>query len=269
MNGICVITGGGSGMGLETARIMGKENKILLSGRNIDKLDRAVKELEAEGVSAKAVSCDVSDIESVKNFAAYAASMGKISSVIHAAGISPGMGDPEKIMRINALGTININNIFFKIMEEGSCIINVSSMSAYMMPEFLFPKRLYSNWSKGEEVFMKKMMARVNLFPKKARTGIAYCISKNFVVWLSKITAEKFGEKGVRIISVSPGAFETPMGEVEKEESETLLKHCAIKRVGHVTEIAHLFAMCADKRLGYLTGTDIIMDGGCIAGYNR
>jgi len=112
---------------------------------------------------------------------------------------------------------------------------------------------------------MKKMMARVNLFPKKFRSGVSYGISKNFVIWYAKTDAVKFGEKGIRLLSVSPGSFETPMGEIEKDSVEEYTKLCAIKRPGRVEEIAALFAFCVSSKASYLTGTDILCDGGCVA----
>lgn len=116
-----------------------------------------------------------------------------------------------------------------------------------------------------KEIFMKKMMERVNLFPKKLRSSIVYGISKHFVIWYAKTDAAKFGKKDIRVISVSPGNFETPMGELEKENASDYTKHCAIKRFGNVEEIANLLAFCASDKCGYLTGVDILCDGGCVA----
>ncbi|MGB9342165.1 SDR family oxidoreductase, partial [Trichococcus sp.] len=116
-----------------------------------------------------------------------------------------------------------------------------------------------------EELFKKKMLRWLQLFPKKVRSGVAYGISKHFVIWLAQQDASRFGEKGIRVLSVTPGNFETPMGELEAEEAQTYLKYNAIKRLGKVDEIAQLFAACLDERMGYLTGTDIVCDGGCIA----
>ncbi len=75
----------------------------------------------------------------------------------------------------------------------------------------------------------------------------------------------RFGKKGIRVLSVSPGNFETPMGELEREEAETYMKSCAIKRFGYPHEIASLFAYCTSESAGYLTGTDILCDGGLVA----
>lgn len=265
MDKVCVITGGGSGMGLATAKWMGKDHSIIISGRSVKKLENAISLLQAEGIEAKAYACDVSNIDDVVCLANFAKEKGKITAVIHAAGMSPHMGDARKIMEANALGTININNAFYNVMEEGSCIIDVSSMSAYLTPKFIMPVGLYKYSIKDPELFMKKIMRRVNLFPERFKSGVSYGISKNFVIWFAKQDAARFGEKGIRVISVSPGNFETPMGELEKEEAFEYTKHCAVKRSGHVDEIASLFAYLASETAGYLTGTDILCDGGLVA----
>lgn len=266
MKKVCVITGGGSGMGLATARIVAKQGYlVILVGRRESKLQDAVKEIREDGGEAEAFSCDIASSESTKNLAKYAAEKGLVKAVIHAAGLSPHMGDAKMIMEGNALGTININDAFYPVMEKGGCIIDTSSMSAYLTPQFIMPKRHYHLCRIDKEKFMKKMMGRVNLLPKNARTGVAYAISKHFVIWFAKTDAARFGEKEVRVLSVTPGNFETPMGELEKEEATTFIKYNAIKRIGKPEEIAHLYAALIDERMGYLTGADIICDGGCIA----
>lgn len=252
-------------MGLATAKWMGKDHYIIICGRNAQKLELAVNELQTEGVEAEAFVCDVSEVASVEALAKHARKRGRVAAVIHAAGMSPHMGTPQKIMEANALGTILMNNAFYKVMQEGSCIIDVSSMSAYLTPKIIMPVRLYKYSVQNPGLFMKKIMRRVNLFPGKVRAGVAYGISKHFVIWFAKQDAARFGKKGVRVLSVSPGNFETPMGELEKEEADTYTKYSAMKRFGHVDEIASLFAYCAGKDAGYLTGVDILCDGGLVA----
>ena len=111
----------------------------------------------------------------------------------------------------------------------------------------------------------KKLVARAGIAPKGARPGLAYAISKHFVIWFVKTDAARFGAKNVRCLSVTPGNFDTPMGALESEQAEVFKKYSALKRNGGPEEIAALFAMLIDERLGFLTGTDIIMDGGVIA----
>lgn len=262
---VSVITGGGSGMGLATAKILGTTSTIVLVGRNRAKLERAASELGAKGIEALPFACNLADFESTKALAAFAKTQGTIASVINAAGMSPHMGPAKEVMATNALGTININDAFYPYMEAGSCVVDVSSISAYLAPKMLMPTHAYPMARQDKDKFMRKMMARVNVFPAKLRSSVAYGISKHFVIWLAKTDAARFGEKGARVVSVTPGNFETPMGELEKDEASTYIKHCAIKRFGKVEEIAQLLAAVTDERMGYLTGTDIICDGGCVA----
>jgi NAD(P)-dependent dehydrogenase (short-subunit alcohol dehydrogenase family) len=265
MKSVCVITGGGSGMGLATAKLMGKEHYIIICGRSVKKLENAVQELKNDGIEAEAFACDVSEYQSVEKLAAYAKEKGRVAAVIHAAGMSPHMGDARQIMEVNALGTIHMNNAFLKVMEAGSCIIDVSSMSAHLTPKIIMPVVLYRYSLSDPKLFIDKVMKWVNLFPMKVREGVSYGISKHFVVWFAKQDAARFGKKGVRVVCVSPGNFETPMGELEKEEADAYTKYCAIKRFGKVEEIASLFAYCVSSDAGYLTGVDIVCDGGLVA----
>ncbi len=265
MKRVCVITGGSGGMGLETARVMGGDYHIIIADISKDGLERAVKDLRRGGVTAEAHYCDVTDKDGVGRLARYAGKRGEVKAVVHVAGISPNMADAEKIIAVNAVGTVNINNAFHKVMKKGSCLIDVASMAAHMIPGFICPRSAYPLCRTDMEAFRSRMMRRMRLIPKKQRSGFAYAVSKDFIIWLAKKDAARFGEKGIRVLSVSPGNFDTPMGEIEKELAGPLINRCAIKRYGKTSEIAHLFAACADERIGYLTGTDILIDGGMIA----
>lgn len=264
MKGVYVITGGGSGMGLATIKALGKDHTIVISGRSASKLEKAVEEFNKDGYDVRAFSCDVSKKESVIELVKFASELGNIEAVIHAAGVSPHMGDAESIIRINALGTYYVDTEFAKVMKEGTVILNVSSMSAYMLPNMILPTKKYNLVFTDEEKFVNKLVKRARLMGKKMESNIGYPISKNFVCYLTKRLANSMYEKGIRIISVSPGNFETPMGDLESEQGAAFLKNAAIKRFGNVDEIAVLFAYLIDPRLGYLTGEDIVCDGGTI-----
>ncbi len=265
MKKICVITGGGSGIGFAAAKVMGKDHDIIISGRTLEKLEEAVNELRSMGMEAQAFQCDVSVRESVEALAKHASEAGIIKSVIHAAGISPAIQDIRMILNVNAVGTIYVNETFFSYMSDSSCLIDIASMAGYMLPNKILPVKKYTLSRADPELFTNKMLKRVNLFPKKYRSGVAYGLSKNFVSWYAKTDAEKFSEKGIRVLSVSPGFIETPMGETVKEESRQLIEKSAVKRFGTPEEIAYLIRSLTDERLTYLTGTDILCDGGCIA----
>ena len=159
MANVCVITGGGSGMGFEAAKCMSKEKIIVLSGRTLGKLENAVSQLRALGFTAYAKACDTSDRESVKGLVEFACSLGNVKNVINAAGVSPAMnGTQESILRINALGTVYVNQEFSKVMGAGSVIVDVSSNSAYVLPSFIIPKKVYPFAETDETLFLEKLI---------------------------------------------------------------------------------------------------------------
>lgn len=261
-----VITGGAGGMGAATALLVGRDHHLLLSDVNQPGLDATRELLEKAGIHSETIRCDISDKNSVFELVDIATGKGSIASVIHTAGISPQMADPETILKVNSLGTINITEAFYEVAGEGFALINVASMAAHMLPDWMAPKKAYKSAGTNPDAFLKQALFRCRLMPKDLRTGFAYSISKNFVVWYSKKNAARFGEKGARILSVSPGTFDTEMGRLEeKSGSMEMLNNAAIKRVGKPEEIAELLAFCASEKASYLTGIDILCDGGIIA----
>lgn len=169
MKNVCVITGGGSGMGFAAAKFMSKDKIIVVTGRTLSKLEKAVKELEKMGFEAYAKTCDTSDRQQVKELAEYAASLGEIKNVINSAGLSPAMAKPEQLLRVNALGTVYINQEFSKLMHEGSVIVDVSSNSAYMLPDFIASKKTFALAEENEELFIKKLLKLSNIIKDNSR----------------------------------------------------------------------------------------------------
>ncbi|MCQ2771326.1 MAG: SDR family NAD(P)-dependent oxidoreductase [Clostridia bacterium] len=268
MKDVVVITGGGSGMGLETAKYMSKEKIIVICGRTEAKLVKGVEELKALGFEAYGKSVDTSDRASVIELVKYAQSLGNIKNVINAAGVSPAMtSDAEKLFRINALGTVYINQEFSKIMNPGSVIIDIASNSAYMTPDFMLPKKLYPLADTDEETFVAKMMKKCKIVKEGYfRAGMAYAFSKNFVCWYAQYCAYKYGKLGIRVASLSPGLIATDMGNKEVEHGGDIIPFTAEERMGKPEELGYAIATLADERNGYLAGVDILCDGGGIYG---
>ena len=268
MANVCVITGGGSGMGLAAAKYMPKDKIIVISGRTLSKLEGAVNELKELGYDAYAKTCDTSDRESVKELVNFALSLGEIKNVINSAGVSPAMkGTPEGILKINALGTVYINQEFSKVMNPGSVIVDVSSNSAYILPSFIIPKKAYPLAETDEAKFLKKLVKRSGLAKGEyQQKGFAYSLSKNFVVWYAKKCAFEYGLKGIRVVSLSPGLIATDMGNLEKEDGGMLIPFSAEERMGKPEELGYALATVADERNGYLAGVDVLCDGGSTNG---
>ena len=267
MKNVCVITGGGSGMGLEAATFMPKDKVIVLAGRTVAKLEKAVNELKELGFEAYAYACDTSDRNSVKALAEFAASLGEIKNVINSAGLSPAMAGQDKILRVNALGTVYINQEFSKLMKEGSVIVDVSSNSAYILPSFIINKKIYALAETDEELFVQKLIKKSNMAKGEyQKNGFAYSLSKNFVVWYAKKCAFEYGKKGIRVCSLSPGLIATDMGNLEAGEGGMLIGFSAEERMGKPEELGYALATVADERNGYLAGVDVLCDGGSTSG---
>ena len=245
MSKVCVVTGGGSGMGLAAAKLMPKDHIIVVSGRTESKLTKAVEELTAAGFTAHAKSCDTSKRDSVQALAEYAATLGEITNVIHAAGVSPAMKvTPADLLHINALGTVYVNQEFSK--------------AAYALAET------------DEAAFVDallKICAVVEDAYKK--NGLAYSLSKNFVTWYAAKCAFDFGPNGIRVASLSPGLIATDMGNLEAGNGGPMLVFSCENRMGTPEELGFAIATLADERNGYLAGVDILCDGGTIRGMHE
>lgn len=253
-------------MGVETAKIMGRDHAVVLCDVRQDRLDRAAATLGELGISVTAVNCDVTDRAAVDELFGAAQGLGTVTSVVHTAGVSPAMGDAEYVMRTNAIGTINVNEAFYGTVGDGGAIVNVASMAAHILPEELIPVAAFPQALTDEAAFLAATLAACDIAGEQQRSGIAYAISKNFVKWYSSSQAERFNGRGLRIVSVSPGSVDTEMGRLEEAGGAgALVADAAVPRWGRPEEMAELFAFCVSDKAGYLTGTDILNDGGVVA----
>ncbi|MGV0849049.1 SDR family oxidoreductase [Mycolicibacterium phlei] len=270
MTRVSVITGGAGGMGLATARVVGADHALVLCDVRKDRLDRAVETLAGEGITATAVHADVTDRSAVDAVFATATGLGELVSVVHTAGVSPSMGTAEYVMRTNAIGTLNVNEAFFVTAGEGAAIVNVASMAAHLLPDEMIPKNQFPQALQDVDAFMADMLAACAAFPEELQSGIAYAVSKSFVRWYSSAQAERFNTKGLRIVSVSPGSTDTEMGRLEENAGAgAMVADAAVPRWGKPEEMAELLAFCVSTKAGYLTGTDILNDGGVVASVNE
>lgn len=263
---MAVITGGAGGMGVETAKIVGRDHAVVLCDVRQDRLDTAAAMLSELGVTATTVNCDVTDRAAIDELFDTAAGLGTVSAVIHTAGVSPAMGDAEYVIRTNALGTVNVNEAFYDKVGNGGAIVNVASMAAYLLPEELIPVAAFPQALTDRAAFLAATLAGCDVAGEQRRSGVAYGISKNFVKWYSSAQAERFNGRGLRIVSVSPGSVDTEMGRLEEAGGAgALVVDAAVPRWGKPEEMAELFAFCISDKAGYLTGTDILNDGGVVA----
>ena len=264
MTKTAVITGGTGGMGIATAKILGTDHRIVLADLDQARIGRAVDGLVALGIDASGKVCDITDRASVDRLLDLAGEGGHhVRAVVHTAGVSPQMGRPELIARINATGTVNVVRAFLARAGDGDVLVNVASVAGHGLPRLFVPSRAFRSAEEDPAAFEKTIVRRASLAGSKLHSGLTYAISKAFVIWYSRAVAAAYGERGARVVSVAPGSFDTPMGQLEADHGASdLLKSAAIKRFGKPEEIAAVLAFCASEAPGYLTGTDILVDGG-------
>ena len=260
MKDLYVITGGGSGMGLAIAKELGKRGSVLICGRSLAKLEKAVQELKDAGIDAHAAACDMSDKASVEKFAAQANELGTIKAVVNAAGVSASMASCEKVIDINLNSVVYSMQCFKPYLHKGSVIINIGSCTAYMYP--MAPEALAL-----EEECEKRNIAADLAKYTNGDANLAYGYSKVLLVNYSKSKTLEFAAQGCRIVTVSPGAVQTDVmsAELENEATKQFIASIPVGRVGQPEDIAYLCDFLASDKAGYITGVDIVIDGGSLA----
>ena len=259
------VTGAGRGMGFAAAKKLAEKYYVILTDVNQENLDNAVSELRGLGFECEGKIMDVSDEKAVREVAAYAASLGTIQAAVNIAGLSPSMTNAVKIWTVNAMGTIYMDNAFAAVMKSGACICNFASMSGDMLPDLQVVRSFHNIAGRSPELYKKIMTSALEKIPGPVGSAIAYMFSKNFVNYYAKLFSRKLVDTGVRVVTISPGDFATPMGMLEKDGAATYLPNSSIRRFGEPDEMAFLVDCVVDERNSYLTGCEILNDGGVMA----
>jgi len=266
MQKVYVITGGTGGMGKAAALRLGKQGALLLADINEERLAATAAELKEAGIeTVDFMTADISNRADVSALSEKAASMGELAGLVHTAGLSPTMADWRKIMEVNAVGTAYILDEFLKLAVPGTVAVCISSMSAHMVPATPELRVVLKN--PLAEGFIEKMEAATQGSP-----NASYPFSKISVIEMVKDLAWVWGEKGARLTSISPGTIDTAMGRAEKEQSQQmalLLQHTPLRREGDADEIAKVVEFLVSEAASYVTGIDILVDGGTIANMAR
>ncbi len=261
-----VVTGGTSGMGLATAKALGQFGPVLIGGRSEKRMEGALAVLKEAGIEAYGKTCDVANAASVQAFCQYALTLAPIANVVNAAGVDFDTATPEQIVHINMLGTINVVEAFLPHLQGGT-VVNFSSITGY----FYAPKpEELAVWDAPNAAdFCEKSLAMVDV-PTQSRANLgpaypAYCASKRFVMYYTMANAVRFGKNNNRIFSIAPGSFDTPMLATQADFMQSIIQRTAFQRVGKPEEMATLIVHLLLPGSEYLTGCDIIMDGGKFA----
>ena len=260
MKPVCVITGGSGGIGLETAKMF-PNHTVVIADINEQALAAGKAELTALGIDTVTAICDVSKKEQTDALAAKAAALGNITGVIHTAGVSGSVSNPDLVMKIDLIGSEYIIKSFLPHMTAGSSMVLIASMMADTVPPNAAYDKLMVNCQ--EENFLDQIRPFLD-----GNADHAYKFAKLGVRLLTEIWAGAYGEKGVRINSLSPGIIETKMAlqaaADHPEQMEMMSKATPLKRNGKPEDIANVAAFLCSDAAAFITGTDILVDGGLI-----
>lgn len=259
MNKVIVITGAG-GMGLSCIRRFGAGYKIVLCDFNLQNLEKAAEELKGEGFDVHPVQVDIANAESVKKAAEFAVSLGSLHAVIHTAGLSPTMASAERITEVDLVGTARVLFTFEEYLSEGTVGVFVSSSSSYLVQRTFTAdeERTIGSLSSDE---LAAYIPNLGI----TEPGSAYTISKYCNRLQVAAAAIRWGKKGARIMSVSPGIISTPMGQKERKNTPTIdfmINNAPVGRVGTASDIAALVEFIISPAGNFLSGSDILIDGG-------
>ncbi|WP_329545058.1 SDR family oxidoreductase [Streptomyces sp. NBC_01356] len=257
---VVVVTGAG-GMGAAIARRLGSGRTLILADASRSQLDRAVGALRDEGYEARGVLTDVSDRGSVEWLAETAYGEGRLTAVVHTAGVSPATGTAKKILDVDLVGTAHVIDVFERVASHGMSLVCVSSMAGH-----------YASLSGADEAALATTPTE-ELLGLDVVTAIgddaqsAYIVSKRANHLRVQAAALAWNLRGARVNSVSPGVISTAMAKAEAESpsGEHMLKMldaCGAGRTGTPGEIAEVVAFLVGPGAPYITGTDLLVDGG-------
>ena len=260
MEKVHIITGGSSGIGLECAKQF-KDGIVLITARNEERLRNAEAELKIAGIDVRYKTSDASKRESLEELFEYAKTLGKIKTVVNSAGVSGGCSDAKLTLEIDLLGVENIIQETLNAIEDKTVLLLISSMMGHVVP----PNPRYDNFlsNPSDEGAIDALVQVV-----QDQADLAYNFAKRGTLLLVKKYAMEFGKKGSRIVSISPGIIMTPMGEqacLDHPERMSFMKSMTpMERNGTPEDIANVVSFLADDKASFITGTDIIVDGGLI-----
>jgi NAD(P)-dependent dehydrogenase (short-subunit alcohol dehydrogenase family) len=262
---VAVVIGAG-GMGVAIARRIGQGRSLLLSDFNEAALRTVAEQLRAEGHDVTTHAADVSDAASVASLAAAAAALGRVTHVVHTAGLSPVQASAAAILRVDLLGVAQVLDAFAEVIAPGGAGVVISSMAGYMAGTL--PKEMEAALA----VTPTADLPALPFLSAEAITdpGAAYTIAKRANALRVQAAAGPWGRRGARINSISPGIISTAMGQQELasasgDRMRAMISMSAAGRLGTPDDIADAAAFLLGPTSSFITGTDLLVDGGVVA----
>lgn len=267
MASVIVVIGAGS-IGQAIARRVGAGKRILLTDLRQENAESAARTLADAGFDVTTATVDVSSRASVHRLIEIAIELGEVSGVIHAAGVSPSQASPETILKVDLYGTALVLEKFGDVIALGGAGVVIASQSGHRLPPLTVEQNTALATTPVEELLLLPMLQ-----PEQIRDSLhAYQISKRGNSLRVMAEAVRWGKRGARVNTISPGIIITPLANDELKGPRgpgyrSMIESCAAGRAGTPDEVGTVGALLMGSEGAFITGSDFLMDGGVTAAY--
>lgn len=264
---VMILTGAGQ-IGMAIARRMGYGMKIVIGDKKTENAETIAKIMNEAGFDAVGINMDLSSRESIKNLIAEAQKYGDIKALINAAGVSPSQAPIEAILKVDLYGTAVLLEEVGKVIAEGGVGITISSQSGHRMPALTPAEDEALATTPTEQLLDIDILQPQNI----RDTLHAYQLAKRCNVKRVMAEAVKWGQRGARINSISPGIIVTPLALDEFNGFhgsfyKNMFAKCPAGRPGTADEVANVAELLMSGKGAFITGSDFLVDGGATASY--
>ncbi len=267
MSQVIVVIGAGQ-IGQAIARRVGVGKRVLLADMKPQNAKAAAEVLANAGYETHVAAIDVASRASVEALVAAATALGEVSGLIHAAGVSPSQAPPEVILKVDLYGTALVLDLFGAVIAPGGSGVVIASQSGHR----LAPLSVEQNHALATTP-TEDLLALPFLAPDEVSDPLkAYQLSKRGNSLRVAAQAVRWGERGARINAISPGIVMTPLARDELTGPRgagyrRMIEGSAAKRAGTPDEVGAVGALLMGPDGGFITGSDVLMDGGVTAAW--
>lgn len=267
MTNVIVVIGAGS-IGQAIVRRVAAGKHVLLADIRQENADAAAKVLFDAGFNVSTATVDVSSRASVHALVEAATKLGEVSGVIHAAGVSPSQASPVTILKVDLYGTALVLEEFGNVIARGGSGIVIASQSGHRLGPLSTEQNSLLATTPVEELLALPMLQSDQIKDSLH----AYQISKRGNSLRVMAEAVRWGKCGARINTISPGIIITPLANDELKGPRgpgyrRMLEVSAAGRAGTPDEVGTVGALLMGPDGAFITGSDILMDGGVTAAY--
>ena len=264
---VMILTGAGQ-IGMAIARRMGYGKKIVIGDKKPENAQAIEKIMNDAGFDVEAMEMNLSSRESIKNLIAKAQEYGEIAMLVNAAGVSPSQAPIEAILKVDLYGTAVLLEEVGKVIKEGGVGVTISSQSGHRMPALTPEEDEQLACTPTEELLSLDILQPENI----KDTLHAYQMAKRCNEKRVMAESVKWGEKGARINSISPGIIVTPLAIDEfngprGDFYKNMFAKCPAGRPGTADEVANVAELLMSDKGAFITGSDFLIDGGATASY--